>query len=81
MNADELIAAINQQAPEHLPRASREFLQRYEVVLWSGPYYQDVGKIKATYYYRFDFLKHEMHTGLFILADSLVPHWWQIFSL
>ena len=41
MNASEFIAAINQQAPEHLPRASREFLQRYEVVLGSGPYYPE----------------------------------------
>ena len=39
MNADEFIAAVNRKAPHHLPRADREFLKRYQVVLGSGPYY------------------------------------------
>jgi len=41
MNADELIVAINRQAPSGLPQADREFLRRYQVVLGSSPYYQE----------------------------------------
>ena len=41
MNADEFIAAINRQSPTGLPRADREFLRRYQVILGSGPYYQE----------------------------------------
>ena len=41
MNADEFITAVNSQAPDHLSRADREFLRRYQVVLGSGPYYQE----------------------------------------
>ena len=41
MNAEEFITAINRQAPSGLPRADREFLQRYQVVLGLGPYYHE----------------------------------------
>jgi len=41
MNAEEFITAINRQAPSGLPRADREFLRRYQVVLSSGPYYHE----------------------------------------
>lgn len=41
MNADEFIASINKHAPPDLRHADREFLRRHEVILGSGPYYQE----------------------------------------
>ncbi len=54
MNADEFITAVNRQAPDHLPRADREFLRRHQVILGSDPYYQKdipkaIGLLGMTY--------------------------------
>lgn len=41
MNTNEFIAEVNSKAPPHLPRADRRFLKRHEIVLGSGPYYNE----------------------------------------